>query len=161
MSNKYLRKPLGRIFMSLLFAFGLTIAMSSVVTSARAAVVLDQSHFVLGGLKVGLDHDGQTAQSFTVGETGKLDRIDVFLFMPRPFATVPLQLSVQGLSGGVPDGINLATDTVSASEIFAGRLGTSLNTRVTFDVSGADIDVIAGDMFAFVLEGQGTPGSGT
>ena len=122
--------------------------------------MVDQSHFVLGGLKVSLDHDGQTAQSFTVGRSGDLDHIDVFLFMPRPFATFPLQLSLQGLSGGIPDGINLATDTASGSEIFAGRLGTSLNTRVTFDVSGAGIDVIEGDTFAFVLEGLGSPGSG-
>jgi len=161
MSTKYLRNPLGRIFVSLLLAFGLTMAMSSLVTSARAGVVVDQSHFVLGGLKVSLDHDGQTAQSFTVGQSGTLDHIDVFLFMPRPFATFPLQLSLQGLSGGIPGGITVASDTASGSEIFAGRMGTSLNTRVTFDLSGADIDVIAGDMFAFVLEGQGTAGSGT
>lgn len=131
------------------------------VSTAKAMVVVDQSHPVLGAVKVSMDYDARTAQSFTVGRTGTFDHIDVYLFMPRPFATFPLQLTLQGLAGGLPDGNVLASDVASAAEIVGGRIGTSLNTRVTFDISGANIPAVAGDMFAFELEGLGSPGTGT
>lgn len=131
--------------------FGALLAL--LVPSAKAAVVVDQSHFILGGVKT----PDNVAQSFTVGQTGVLDHIDVAVFMPRPFATFPIQLSLQGLSGGSQDGVTIASDIASAGDIIGGRIGTSLNSRVTFDLSGAGINVFAGDTFAFVLEGLETP----
>ena len=125
---------------------------------AMSTVMVDQTHVFFGGPKYGMDHDALGIQSFTVGKTGTLDHIDVFLFLGRPFPTYSIELSLQGLSGGVPDGIAQASATVTSAEIVASRITGTSNARVSFDISGAQIEVGVGDVFAFALETQGVPG---
>jgi hypothetical protein len=129
-------------------------AMSLATGGAQAALVLDQSHtgghspfnyHIHGTFFEDEDQSGSIAQSFAVGVTGRLDRIEVYashaLFPP----TDSLVLEVQSLAGGLPGGSILASASLSPAAV---TTGFGYNA---FDISGANLLVTAGDLLAFVL----------
>jgi hypothetical protein len=122
--------------------------------SSDAAVVLDQSQ-TNNDFIIQLAVDNLTGQTFTVGVAGVLDRIEVGLRKPFPgngaSLNYNLTLTLQGLSGGIPDGNVLASSTVAPSVL--PPAGGSEDFTV-FDLSAAGINVSVGDMFAFVIAGD-------
>lgn len=146
-----LRKILATAFAPAILIAGIA------ATPAQATVLLDQSE-TTGGWVNFLSSSGSIGQSFTVGVTGILDHIDVHLRKTFPAqgpeTDYDIQLSLQSLSGGLPDGISLATATIDGSTLpDAPATGSAFTT---FDLSAAGISVTAGDMFAFVLTGLGS-----
>lgn len=130
------------------------------LSPVQATVVLDQSQTTAGFVNF-LTSTSSIGQSFTVGVSGILDRIDVHLRKTFPAqgpeTDYDIQLSLQSLSGGLPDGISLATATIDGSTLPAA--GAAVSPYTSFDLSAAAISVTAGDMFAFVLTGLGAGSS--
>lgn len=128
---------------------------------ANASVILDQDSPATGFV-FGLGHDDLEGQTFTVGTAGTLDSIAVHLRTQFPAqAAVPnynILLTLQGVTGGLPDGNILASAIVPPSALPAAPATNS--AYVSFDLSGFNISVDVGDVFAFVLSGDGTGTSG-
>ena len=139
-------------------AFGLVVALAAftITAPAHATVVLDQSQTVAGFQRY-IDADGQIGQSFTIGTTGVLDHVDVKLRKTFPGAgpatDYDIQLSIQGLSSGLPDGIVLASAIIDGS-LLPDAPATS-DPLTVFDLSAAGLTVTAGETYAFVLTGLG------
>lgn len=94
---------------------------------------------------------GLTAtQTFTVGTTGTLTRIDVMVD-PRGNPVLDLQLEVQATTSGAANGTVLARSIVTP---FAGP-----NPMVAFDVSAYGLAVSAGEQLAFVLKSNAPGGT--
>ncbi len=125
---------------------------------ANATVVLDQANNSNDFVNF-LGASSSIGQTFTVGTTGILDHIDVHLRKPfdngqqGPPPTYDIQLSVQALAGGLPDGTVLGSATVNATTFPEAPAGSSPYT--TFDLSSFGINVASGDVLAFVLTGLG------
>lgn len=151
-----LRKLLAR---SILPALALVAGLSA--APANASVILDQSSPATGFV-FGLGHDDLEGQTFTVGTAGTLDSIAVHLRKRFPAqGAVPdynILLTLQGVSGGLPDGNILASAIVPPSLLPDAPATDS--AYVSFDLSGFNISVDVGDVFAFVLSGDGTGTSG-
>lgn len=117
----------------------------------NAAPIIDQSTIgepqSAGGLSINdPEANGQSvAQSFTVGMNGLLTQIDLFVSVSSIFAQGDLVLELQGVSGGLPDGVVLAATTLAEASIVAG-----VNS---FDVAAAGVFVEVGDILAFVVYG--------
>jgi len=94
---------------------------------------------------------GSTAtQTFTVGTTGELTRIDVVVD-PRNTPVLDLHLEVQATTAGAANGTVLARSIVTP---FVGS-----NPTVSFDLSHYDLDVTAGELLAFVLRSNAAGGT--
>lgn len=138
-------------------ALGLVVALAAFATApAHATVVLDQSQTVFGFQRY-VDADGQIGQSFTIGTSGILDNVDVKLRKTSPGAgpatDYDIQLSIQGLSSGLPDGIVLASAIIDGC-LLPDAPATS-DPLTVFDLSAAGLTVTAGETYAFVLTGLG------
>lgn len=119
---------------------------------AAATVVLDQSQ-TTGGFVTFNSASSITGQTFTVGTSGTLDHIDVGMRDVFPAqGTAPaynLVLTVYDATGGFPIGPALGSATVPPS-VLPDPPATS-GPLVTFDLSAANISVMAGDLLAFVI----------
>jgi hypothetical protein len=143
-----------------LAALSIGMATSSTRASMMAAGVLDQEHVVdyssPGGTAWGLESPHDYAQTFTVGRSGELSRLELQIWgsnPPTPPPTEPVVARVhRTLGDGSPDlspGAVLATVTFSSSEftrswftgVFVGR-----------DLGEQAFPVQAGDRLAIVVE---------
>lgn len=127
--------------------------------AARGAVMLDQEHDVVSGVADSTNGNvTEIGQTFTVGTTGTLVQIDVFMFRFSfsDSVTDDVILSVYATSSGLPTGAALATVTLPKAQV-------PLNAAalVSFDVSGAGIAVNAGDVLAFAVAAASGQGSYT
>src|SRR6478609_5645476 len=93
------------------FIGAIAIIFSVVAASAPADVVLDQQNDVTGSATADSTSGGflELGQTFTVGVTGTLSRIDVQINFPGFGSTGNAILNVYNTSGGVPTGTSLGT----------------------------------------------------
>lgn len=109
----------------------------------------------------GMSDDQQVGQTFTVGRTGRLQAIRVPVRESEsgtPTEAVTLELRrADGTAPGADDRDILASVSVSARPGFlVGVRNEEPATWVSFDVSGARVDVRAGDELAFSVKTNGT-----
>ena len=136
---------------------GLLIAGPS--AASHAAVILDQANLgpfvgsAGGSTSIALQSNffGEASQTFTVGVTGVLHRIDVVIGLQTISGPViePLIMSIQGVAGGVPNFVTLASDSLPGASLVAGS-SSALNFN-SFDFSGDGFVVTAGQQLSFVL----------
>ena len=124
--------------------------------SANAALVLDQENDFTGGHASFAIHNNQNiAQTFTVGQSGVLQQVDLMLSRWGA-ATGNFSLSILTTSGGVPDGggstlfsqLYPVTDIVPVDD-------PSSNEFLSIDVSSANISVSPGDTLALAVTHAG------
>ena len=135
---------------------------------------LDQSSVVsfptLAFARHCLEPERSAAQTFTVGATGTLERIDLQL-LAYAATTLPVRVEVRRLSDGVPSDKPedlLAWASISPNDVAQKGLEASeLMTAV--DLRTWQLDVLSGDQLAIVMRGNepcgmpnpGFPGNGT
>jgi hypothetical protein len=131
-------------------ALGFVVWSGSIATSAP---ILDQSFIPFPAnptpfLGIGLDSSG--AQTFTVGITGILTEIDVFIQRNGPILS-DLHLDVRPTVNGVPT----ANDSAALGSVTLPTpiLGTT-PSFIAFDFSSLDIRVSQDDLLAIVLSGN-------
>lgn len=152
-----------------LFA-GIAVAfMLTAVGPANAVPVLDQEYSPdptlppVGGGAVGQDIRStiyNMGQTFTVGVTGVLSAIEVRV---RKNSAIfeNLTLDLRTANGSLP---GLAGATLATAVLSPGDIPNFVTSFISFDLSGAGIDVTAGDFLSFVLSSptqHGTPASYT
>jgi hypothetical protein len=121
--------------------------------SFDAYSVLGQSGVSVSGFLIGGGAD--LAQTFTVGASGNLTRIDLQI-NGRSGVTQPILVDIRATVGGLPsDGnsIVLATATVPANLV-----PTTVGASATVDFSATPIAVQAGEVLAIVLRTSETVG---
>jgi hypothetical protein len=113
--------------------------------------VVDQSNSALPTMNFATIRSGSTAaQTFTVGFPGTLTGVSVIVDS-RGTPVANLTLEVQGTTGGLPNGVVLASASVPPFP--------SGNPLVFFDLSSASLQVSAGTVLAFVLKSTATLGN--
>lgn len=106
---------------------------------------------------------GQAYQTWTVGRTGKLDRIDIFGGAARDLSSDNVVLTRDNdflvtltiLAGGTewsPGSVELGSVSRSANE-----LGQGLYTTSSFDLSGLGLSANQGDLLTFRMSVEGCP----
>jgi len=130
--------------------------MLTAVGPANAVPVLDQEyspdpnvppvgHATVGQNSVpSIKNMGQT---FTVGITGILSAIEVRV-AKAPHIIEDLTLDLRTPDGSLP---GLAGATLASASLSAGNIPDTVFSYISFDLSGAGIDVEAGDFLSFVL----------
>ena len=132
-------------------------AQTSVLDQEFDAVPGDGS---TGGTGIGFANGNQLAQTFIVGITGVLTRVDLQVFVSslRPGAPAEnLIVEIRPTIGGVPsnnDSSVLATTEVPPSAIPVD--GAATQTFTTVDFSESNLTVVAGDVLAIVLRTSDT-----
>jgi hypothetical protein len=114
--------------------------------------VLDQQHDFAATDEGTVRSDIDRAQTFTVGVTGTLSRVDLRVRRPDASTTAPLLLDIRSTSAGGPVEPNapvLASVSIPASTIPIVSLASTPFT--SFDLSAANLQVAAGDILAVVL----------
>lgn len=139
-----------------LFA-GIAVAfMLTAVGPANAVPVLDQEYSPdpnvppVGNASVGHNFRGgifNMGQTFTVGVTGVLSAIEVRV-RKDPAIFENLTLDLRTPDGSLP---GLAGATLATAVLSPGDIPDSVTSYISFDLSGAGIDVTAGDFLSFVL----------
>lgn len=132
-------------------AIGMLFAL--IPAAANAAPVIDQQNTVpLGSFAAGEEQ----AQTFTVGLTGQLTSIDIFLrgeiIAPGPvFSGDPLTVRLLPTVGGAPDNdVSNALGTV----VVAGSSLPTVHAFHNIDFSSFNINVTAGDELAWQIIGN-------
>jgi hypothetical protein len=129
----------------------LFVALSGTV--ARSEPILDQSFVPVPANPtpfLGIDLDTSGAQTFTVGITGILTEVDVFIQRNGPILS-DLHLDVRPTINGVPTGNDLAA--LGSVTLPMAALGTTA-AFVDFDFSSLGIHISQGDVLAIVLSGD-------
>lgn len=123
---------------------------------ARGGLILDQS-FEQSSASTGFGVlNGESiyrAQTFTVGESGVLDHIEVLLRARTMPITLPVQMHLLSTVAGVPDTV-LANASVPASNIPVALSGIVTPAWVSFDFNAFNITVTPGEVLAFALSVQ-------
>ena len=120
----------------------------SLKSLAAQSIVIDQLQQLDNRFALFNTAASERAQTFTVGQTGFLDSIDVSLFT-RPSATNDVDFSYSLFSvadNGLPDSSSLTTGSSTVTSGFEGF--------VTLDFSSLDLAVSPGDRLAIGLSGQ-------
>lgn len=145
------------MFKKLVLACGLILSAAT----ANAATITDASFSdSSSGTIVGYyPNISGFAQTFTVENTGRLDRIEVLLqtfYVPKLGlgGTDPVTLGLTSTSGGVP-GATLASQAIDHATVAAPPGGW-----VSFDLSFANISVTAGDQLGISVTGNRGTGYG-
>ena len=135
-------------------------------TSAHAAPILDQAfvppsdmHFQAGIFGAPQPFGRiDLAQTFTVGITGFLSQIDVFVLHSGASGPGPLLLDVRSTIGGVPSESDIAVLGHASIQSDAMPIGPPplFHAFVSFDLSPFAIPVVAGDVLAIVLRSDST-----
>lgn len=135
-------------------AIALCTFLGLIPAGAKAVPVLDQQNTVPLGAFAGLD---EQAQTFTVGLSGQLTSIDIFLraagIAAGPvFSTAPLTVRLlPTVVGGAPnDDISTALATVTV----AGSTLPTIHAFHNIDFSTFNINVMAGDVLAWQIVGN-------
>ena len=128
------------------------ILLAMIVIAKVDAEVLDQSHDFPPDQEGTIRSDIDRVQTFTVGVTGTLTRIELRARRFTDSTSAPLIIDIRNTSSGVPEEPNspvLATTTASAGSIPLGSISNAPFT--SFDLSTASLDVSSGDVLAIVL----------
>lgn len=145
---------LRRAHLTWVTGFALIIGVS--VSSAQATVVLDQDYEPgIYNSHATINKDIDHAQTFTVGITGILDSIDVYI-QRSPQWSDPLLVHVRPTAGGLP----LASDasSLAATSVPGAGIPTSPGF-VSIDLSAANLLVTAGEVLAIVLQNNTNTGN--
>src|SRR3954470_11577615 len=128
------------------FIGGIVIIFSFATASAPADVVLDQQNDVTGSGTADSTSGGflEQGQTFTVGVTGTLSRIDVQINFTGFGSTGNAILNVYNTTGGRPPGASLGTASRTSFLIPPGGYAFQ-----PFDVSSYAVFVHAGDVLAY------------
>jgi len=89
------------------------------------------------------------AQTFTVGITGRLTRLDLQLY-EESTPVAPLYIQIRPTTGGAP--VEESTSALAGFAIIPGEIGTLPGEWATFDLTTFDIQVQKGDVLAIVLQ---------
>lgn len=115
---------------------------------ARAAGPVDQSQPVAEWT---FNVDVRSAQTFTAGATGLLDQVDVAMVRADDGgSSEPFVVELTAVSGGVPSGAPLATESVPAASVPTGPDGDTY-AFVSVPLEPA-LPVVAGTTYAIVIE---------
>jgi hypothetical protein len=106
------------------------------------AGTLDQQQADAGGGGSTISTNASLAQTFTAGLTGTLDQVDLHLGKAGT-PTAPLSVEIRAVSGGVPTGTILASQSVPESNIAPLAAFTSINFA-------SPASVVAGTQYAIV-----------
>jgi hypothetical protein len=125
-------------------------------TPALAVPVVDQENVFTISQNSGFAAGAEQAQTFTVGVTGQLTSIDIFLraeiIANGPvFSTDPLTVRLLPTIGGAPD--NNIANALGEVIVAGGDLPT-VHAFHNVDFSAFNIDVTAGDVFAWQIVGN-------
>jgi hypothetical protein len=121
------------------------------IGTAQATTILDQSYeSVTTTAWVGYDPGDKMAQVVTPGITGQLTDVEVML-SKNPGASGGVTLSIQGLTGGLPDGVDIATVLIDDSAIQP--VTDPSWVSVSFPTP---LEVNAGTPFAIVISSSST-----
>jgi hypothetical protein len=118
--------------------------------SIFAAEVLDQQCLFDSAIADSASSSQEVGQTFTVGVTGTMSRIEVLLAQAS-FSSADGVFNVYSTSAGLPD-TSLGSATISSSLV-----STTVPTFISFDLSSFNIPVRVGDVLAF---GVSSPGGG-
>ena len=108
---------LGRSLHSSVFA-AMVVAASLLVPSLAMAGTLDQQQPTVAPMALNAHSTQSVAQTFTAGLSGKLDQVDLNLNMSGS-PPVPLIVELREVSGGLPGGAILASQSVLSSGVVA------------------------------------------
>ncbi len=134
------------------FVCVIAIALSSNIAMADTLDQVSEE----GNLTYLVDSSLDLAQSFTVGLSGQLTQID--LFIGRDVATSSaLQFDIRTLTGALPSEPDAGGNIFAAISSSAGTISTTDGWH-SFDVSGAGLSVNAGDVFAIALRSDDAAG---
>src|SRR5260221_244361 len=127
------------------------VALSVFASSALAAPILDQSFVPVfgesGSSNTGVISTADQAQTFTVGATGVLSKVDVFISKGSPPGK-NLLFDVRPTVGGVP----VESDTmVLAVASVPGPSVPATPVFFEFDISSFNVPVTSGEVLAIVL----------
>jgi len=132
---------------------------SSSTPASTPVEVLDQdSGVTAGGISPVFDN-ADRAQTFTVGESGLLSKIDLMVWEPLP-AGADLIIDVRQTTGGVPNESDAINDVLLTFSVSAGVLLTMKGEHMTFEVSQHGVQVTAGQVLAIVLRSPGGASTG-
>ena len=123
--------------------FAIAVTLASLAGATHASVMLDQQHAVFNNGLVFSSTTGY-AQTFTVGQTGVLDSIDVALTRGGGIAASTYTFTVR-------DGIE--GNSLYSANFSVLNLPTTFNRFTNFDLGALNIGVTAGDVLAIVVDG--------
>jgi PEP-CTERM motif len=126
----------------------------TIAASASAGVVLDQENTAYAyNIDTGLTATtAWRAQTFTVGISGKLVRIEVDIYLRTP-APGLIQLELLSTLNGVPTSVALGSASVLSSSVGYGVPNPpDGHSFVMFDLTAFDIDVTDGDVMGIALK---------
>ncbi len=118
---------------------------------AATAGQLDQQYLPAsaGGLIV--EQAQSLAETFKVSQTGQLDRVALDLARNPVLPTQGLTLGIfRTLADGSPATTSLATFSIAADSV--SPLGSPMGNFVQIDLDGSEVDVVAGEKLALVLQ---------
>lgn len=138
---------------------GSILLLSAFASSVGANGVLDQAFepdlsdgFVIAEIENNSRIELSGGQSFTVGVGGILSCVEVMVQNINPVAG-RLVLEIQNVDGDLPNGEILATASMAQSEV-----PNDEPTFVNFDISAAELPVLAGDVYAIVVSSEARTG---
>ena len=111
---------------------------------ALAAEVLDQQSIFSSAIGDSVADYSEIGQTFTVGVTGKLTRVEVYS-AKFTWATANAVLTVYNTSGGLPN------EALGTASVGPDAFSTTDPTFVSFDVSSFQIPVHQNDLMAFAV----------
>lgn len=136
--------------------FAAVVAAAAAVGDARAALIVDQEQpFVagtVGGVAVGGFYDQKVAQVVTPGVDGRLAAVAMPVVCE---ASSTLEVEIQGVTAGVPDGSILARFSVQGSELPSSYPAPPAMRQLELPTA---IEQSAGAPFAIVLDSPGDCG---
>jgi len=123
----------------------------AVTMPAHAVPVLDQEHNPFLNIQGNIGQHsngffGDRAQTFTVGITGILSRVEIRVFNRDLVATQPLIIDIRTVVGGVPTEANFGPNILETHSVAAALVPTTQFGFVGVDLAG--IAVTAGDVLA-------------
>jgi hypothetical protein len=130
---------------------------------ARAAFILDQNADptgtgALGGYAVGTSVVQDVAQTFTVGITGTLGIVDVYLAQETPFTgTGNFIFEIRSTTGGAP--VQSDTSVLLSRTLSMTPIGLNVGAFYRVDFSASGIQVVAGEVLAIDLRKTDNTGS--
>lgn len=138
--------------------FGIALVHSA-GTPARAVPVIDQDNLQNVNViaNIGFHSNGffiERAQTFTVGTTGILSRIELRVYNDRGNAVDPLIVDVRTVVGGIPSDPNTGPNILESFSFDAASVSTSQTNILGIDLAG--ISVTAGDMLAIGVRTTGS-----
>lgn len=140
--------------------FGIIVLVLGIlVRSGNAAPILDQDNDPTPGPTawIGLSNGVDWSQTFTVGITGTLTRVDVRMFKASGDVTDPLLFDIRTTVAGVPTETDAGANILASVSIAAGDVSTT-ESLFNVDLSSFSLGVTTGDVLAIVLRSDDATG---